>query len=386
MTKHYPGFSSSKENRFLIPSRVSPGLLLLIFLLLTTRAKAAAVDYRGDQFFGFEDFSTFISSSGAKPGETVLTSPEIKSNIAWNQLVASWNVDLPDGAWLKVEARAFPPEGPTKYYVMGLWSGDPARHPRESVKNQKDTAGNVDTDTLILTKASDRFQIRLTLGGDGQPPKMKFLGVCVTDTKATPSAIESSKAAWGKELDVPKRAQMNYPNGGVLCSPTTVSMIMTYWSKQLQRPELDHDVPDLVKAIYDPVWKGTGNWPFNTAYAGSYPGMRAYVTRFTDLAEVEEWIAAGYPVGLSVCSDRLHRRGPGPNGHLIVCVGFTKDGDVIVNDPGSAKSVRRVYPRPDLIYAWAYSHNAVYVIYPEGSKIPKNTWDHWNEESQSDHK
>jgi hypothetical protein len=216
------------------------------------------------------------------------------------------------------------------------------------------------------------------LGGDVQTPRMKFLGVCLTDSRVTAAALAPNQAAWGKTISVPERSQMSYPNGKVLCSPTTVSMMMTYWSRALRRPELDHDVPDIVNAIYDPKWKGTGNWPFNTAYAGSYPGIRAYVTRLTDLAEVEDWIAAGYPVGLSVCSDRLHRRGPGPNGHLIVCVGFTGDGDPVVNDPGSSKNVRRVYPRPDLIYAWAYSRNAAYIIYPEGSVVPPARLGHWD--------
>jgi hypothetical protein len=357
------------------------GAWLLCACLGATAVFAAAPDYRGMQFFGFTNFSAFTSAKGAKPGETILTSPEIKADIAWDELIASWNIELPDGAWLKTEARGIYPDGPTKYYNMGLWSGNTNLHPRASVKHQADAQGDVDTDTLKLKKPCERFQIRVVMGGDHEPPKLKFLAVSLTDTAATPSAIQSSKEAWGKSLEVPQRAQMNYPGGGVLCSPTTVSMIMTYWSRQLHRPELDHDVPDVVKAIYDPVWKGTGNWPFNTAYAGSYPGIRAYVTRMSDLAEVEDWIAAGFPVGLSVCSDRLHRRGPGPEGHLIVCVGFTKDGDVIVNDPGSTKQVRRVYPRADVIYAWAYSHNAAYVIYPEGAKIPENKWDHWDDSS-----
>jgi hypothetical protein len=155
-------------------------------------------------------------------------------------------------------------------------------------------------------------------------------------------------------------------------------MIMTFWSRQLKRPELDRDVPEIVNAIYDAKWKGTGNWPFNTAYAGSYRGIRGYVSRMTDLAEVEDWVAAGIPVALSVCSDRLHHRGPGPNGHLIVCVGFTEDGDPVVNDPGSSKDIRRVYPRKDLIYAWSYSRNAVYLIYPEDSLIPNDRFGHWD--------
>ena len=171
---------------------------------------------------------------------------------------------------------------------------------------------------------------------------------------------------------------MAYTNGAVLCSPTAVSMVMAYWARQLRRPELDRDVPAIANAIYDPNWPGTGNWPFNTAYAGSFQGIRAYVTRLSDLSEVEDWVAAGIPVVLSVCADRLHRRGPGPNGHLIVCVGITGTGDPVVNDPGVAVNIRRVYPRKDLIYAWAHSRNAVYLIYPEDSDIPNDRFGHWD--------
>jgi hypothetical protein len=247
------------------------------------------------------------------------------------------------------------------------------------VLHQKDADGDVATDTLRLERPCDRLQIRLTLGGDeGRKPRLKFLGLNLTDTTITPSSLPSDLAALGRTLPVPQRSQMAYTNGSVLCSPTTVSMIMSFWSRQLKRPELDRDVPDIVKAIYDAKWKGTGNWPFNTAYAGSFRGIRGYVTRMTDLAEVEDWIAAGIPVALSVCSDRLHHRGPGPNGHLIVCVGFTENGDPVVNDPGSSRNIRRVYPRKDVIYAWSYSRNAVYLIYPEDSEIPKDRFGHWD--------
>jgi hypothetical protein len=247
------------------------------------------------------------------------------------------------------------------------------------VLHQKDADGDVATDTLRLERPCDRLQIRLTLGGDERlKPKLKFLGLDLTDTKVIPPSLPFNPAALGRMLPVPQRSQMAYPNGKVLCSPTTVSMIMTFWSRQLKRPDLDHDVPDIVNAIYDAKWKGTGNWPFNTAYAGSYRGIRGYVTRLTDLTEVEDWIAAGIPVALSVCSDRLHHRGPGPNGHLIVCVGFTEGGDPVVNDPGSSQNIRRVYPRKDVIYAWSYSRNAVYLIYPEDAEIPKDPFGHWD--------
>jgi len=344
-----------------------------------TTANASAFDARGGQFIGFKSFSAFKKTPGARAGESVLTSPEIVARINWNELIASWNAETPNAAYLRVEVRALHPAGPTKYYTMGLWAADTNRYPRESVLNQKDADGDVKTDTLLLKQPCDRLQIRLTLGGDeGQQPRLKFLGLDLTDTTSTPSALPSNPAALGKTFPVPERTQMAYMNGAVLCSPTAVSMVMAYWATQLRRPELDHDASAIADAVYDAKWPGTGNWPFNTAYAGSFRGIRAYVTRLSDLSEVEAWVAAGVPVVLSVCADRLHHRGPGPNGHLIVCVGFTDTGDPVVNDPGVSSNIRRVYPRKDLIYAWAHSHNAVYLIYPENSEIPKDRFGHWD--------
>jgi hypothetical protein len=155
-------------------------------------------------------------------------------------------------------------------------------------------------------------------------------------------------------------------------------MIMSYWSRRLGRPELDLDVPEIARAVYDPVWQGTGNWPFNTAYAGSYAGMRAYVTRMTDMAELEDWIASGLPVALSVCLNRLLGREGPPSGHLVVCAGFTREGDLVINDPGARQNVRKVLPRKNVISAWAFSKNAVYLIYPENAKPPEDRFGHWD--------
>jgi hypothetical protein len=354
-------------------------LLLGAVALLSFHAGSAwGFDARGGQFIAFSSLSHFEKSTGARAREVVFTSPVIDAQLKFNELVTSWNADMPDGTYLKVEARALYPDGPTKYYTMGLWSGNPARFPRESVAGQRDDAGDVKTDTLILPRLAARVQIRLTMGSDEpERPKVKFLGLCLNDTTLELPPLSPNRNAWGKALAVPERCQMDYTNGAVLCSATTTSMLLSFWSADLHRKELDQDVPEVVKAIYDFGWKGTGNWPFNTAYVGSFRGMRGYVTRMSDLAEVEDWIAAGIPVGLSVCSDRLHHRGPGPNGHLIVCAGFTETGDVVVNDPSRHGLVRRVYPRKDIIFAWAYSHNAVYLDYPEEAAVPKDRFGHW---------
>jgi hypothetical protein len=336
------------------------------------------IQHRGGQFIGLNGFGRFEKSPGAKRGETVLTSPEFVARINWDELVASWNADMPQGSYLKVEARALYPHRPTKYYTLGLWSPDPKVYPRESVPNQRDAEGDVKTDTLALKAPTDRFQVRVTLGGyRDQPPRLKFLGFSLTDG-STPETLPPNRFAWGKEVPVPERTQMSYPNGNVLCSPTTVSMILSYWANKLNRPVLDKDVPEIVANIYDTQWKGTGNWVFNTAYAGSLPRMRAYVVRFSDVSEIESWLANGIPVGLSVCYNKLRGRPGGTSGHLVVCVGFTSEGDVIVNDPGTRENVRKVFPRQNLIAAMAYSRAAAYLIYPMDADIPKDRFGHWD--------
>ena len=81
----------------------------------------------------------------------------------------------------------------------------------------------------------------------------------------------------------------------------------------------------------------------------SVPKMRAYVTRFDDIPELEAWIAAGIPVIISARYDLLQDgRAEDLNGHLTVCRGFTEDGDLIINDPWTdlkVESVRHIYKR-----------------------------------------
>ena len=369
--------SGACSNIILI-SRAAACCLLSLFCMKTNAL--ASTESRANSFVALKDFSSFARGVGTNAEEIVMTSPIIRAELEWNELIASWNVDAPSEAYLKFEVRPLYPEATSKFYSLAQWSSDGKTFSRENLGPQRDGAGHVSTDTLILKQPCRRFQARITIGGKGRKKcRVKFLGFSLSDTTATVAVLPPNRKAWGKTLDVPERSQMAYPNGKVLCSPTTVSMMMTFWSKKLGRRELDHDVPEIVDAVYDLRWDGTGNWPFNMAYVGSFPGMRAYVSRFSDVSELEDWIASGIPVGLSLCYNRLRGRDNSPpSGHLIVCVGFTPEGDVIVNDPGTSKGVRKTFPRKNLINAWAYSHNAVYLIYPEGRKVPIDRFGHWD--------
>lgn len=333
-------------------------------------------------FTGLDDFSQFTSSTNAD-GETVLLSPEIPAGMDWNELIVSWNAAAPDGTFLKIEASAQLPDHATKFYTLGLWSPDNKIFPRTSVNGQRDADGTVKTDTLVLKKPANAAQIRVTLGGTNSAlPTLKFLGLSFSDTKITPPVRLTDRAAWGKIIPTPERSQFGYPQEKGWCSPTSTSMALARWADVLHRPEMNLTVPDVAAKVYDGGFDGTGNWPFNTALAGSFSGMRAYVTRFNDMKELEDWITNGIPVILSTRWDLLRAgRTDTGSGHLIVCIGFTKDGDVVINDPATrlnkGDSVRHIYLRADVIKSWATSYNTVYLIYPVGAKLPEDHFGHW---------
>ena len=333
-------------------------------------------------FVGMDKFSKFSSSTNEN-GELVLVSPVIPASIDWNQLIISWNADAPVGTFVKIEAAAISDGKQTKFYTMGEWSKDGKIFPRTSVRSQRDADGTVAEDTLILDQPANAAQIRVTLGGkNGAMPTLKFLGTSFANTKVPVAVRPPNHAAWGKIITTPEHSQHGYPNEKGWCSPTSLSMVLSRWAGVLNRPEMDLTVPQVAAAVYDQGYDATGDWPFNTAFAGSFSGMRGYVTRLDDLSEVEDWIAAGIPVIISARWDWLKPGRPvDTDGHLTVCIGFTEDGDVVINDPATrfdkGESVRRIYKRADVIHAWTQSHNAVYLVYPEGAKIPSNKYGHW---------
>src|SRR5262249_33753816 len=135
-----------------------------VALALTHRAVGAESDLRGRQFIGFDSFSAFAESPGPITDQSVLTSPVVPSVTNFNEVIVSWNADLRNDSYLKVELRVANSNMTTKYYNMGFWSKNPQRHPRQSQTGQKDADGDVSTDTLILNRPANRLQVRITLG------------------------------------------------------------------------------------------------------------------------------------------------------------------------------------------------------------------------------
>jgi uncharacterized protein YvpB len=317
---------------------------------------------------GFDSFRDFDLSMNRTNGAVSVTSPEIEPPMFWDELVVSWNVESGPGVVVRVEASAVTTNGePTRFYRLADWTPDNLAEPRRSPPEERDAYGRIDVDTLRLTRPAKAARVRVTLE--------KTLPVTAKLTHVE-LAFRNRKAPFSKTLvealaplDVPELSQADYPEQRGWCSPTSVAMVLGYWAEKLDRPELAKDVPEVARGVFDRNYNGTGNWSFNAAYAGSFPGMRATVVRLETLEDIRGWLARGVPVVLSGPYSLLANNPKASSaGHVIVVVGFTKNGDVIVNDPWAVRArgqaVRRVYDREHVESAWARSGHTVYLIRP----------------------
>ena len=184
-----------------------------------------------------------------------------------------------------------------KYYTLGVWSENNSISPREvSVARLMDRSRRIHWFQNVLAPISAPHHPR---NPEGNAASNSLSGLS-PEPHAGPSPQEPKRGAWGKIISVPERSQVPYGEKQGWCSPTSTSMVLAYWAKALGRPELDLSVPEVAKGVYDKNWPGTGNWPFNTAFAGKVSGLRSYVMRLNYLADLEEYILAGVPIVLSV--------------------------------------------------------------------------------------
>lgn len=284
-------------------------------------------------------------------------------------VLPSWNGVANNGSHLEIRLQPVVPNAPD--FILGRWSEGNAGSKRTSINDQNSPIGKVDTDTLTLAKPATTVRVTIDCfpSSTGTNPQLDRFHLILSGSKS--GFRGTFPTHWDTTLDVPYRAQAKYVGGGVLCSPTAVSMILGYWAAKLNQPGLDFDVPDVERGVFDPGWDGTGNWPFNVAFAGSLPGMTGYVTQLRGIGDVEAFVASGVPIATSVSYDLLKGKPKkGANdGHLVVVVGFDPKGQPIINDPGR-NVVRMVYDRNAFARAWASSSNTVYVIHPLGWNIP----------------
>lgn len=310
------------------------------------------------------------------------------------RLIASWSARTPGDSAVRVEVRGRSGDRTSSWDTLASWAAGDRHVRRTTYGDQADDLGSVNVDTWVVPDGVTSYQLRLRLTrtGGGKSPSVDVVGAMASRLpEVSDVATSRPGVARGTVLDVPRYSQMvhggHYPKygggGEAWCSPTSTSMVLGYYDalpgpaaySWVPTGHVDPWVDHAARMTFDYEYDGTGNWPFNTAYAAPLAG-RAFVTRLRSMREAEQFIAAGIPLVASIAF------GPGEltgapisstDGHLLVIVGFTQSGDVVVNDPAAStrSGVRRTYDRGELEDAWIpTTGGTVYVITDDAHPLP----------------
>lgn len=285
--------------------------------------------------------------SGLVEGAGTLESAELTAAIPFDDLVGSFNAELKKGESVELWAQVRVAGKWSKFYGLGRWDDSGGR----SMGAQADETAKVDVDTLKISGLADAFRYKVVLAGKN--PKLRQVAVAYADSKkhAAGEPDPFTPGPWVAELEVAPRSQLEEQEKfrHDICSPTSLSMVLHFWSKSEATKKVALSVQDRATQLF-------GNWTLNAAYAG-HRGLSAYVARLSGLSQLQDEIAKGRPVVVSATFAEGELTGAPlkkTKGHLFVVAGFTSEGDVIVMDPaGKAKNeVRRVYKRAEFDNVW----------------------------------
>ena len=337
-------------------------------------------------------------SGGSKTyAQGTWTSPWSTTGFSARSLLPSWSITTPGGTWARIDVRVKSGTTTGSWDTVARYASGTSSIKRSSYSSQTDDLAKLSTDTVIANsgKTFSAWQVRVQLmrptGTTTKPTLYAVNGIAANYvTRSAYTSFTTMTAT--KELGVPKSSQMihkgEYPQWGgggeAWCSPTSTSMVLRYFGKGPSAsayswsPYADSFVDHAARYTYDHLYEGTGNWPFNTAYAAGY-GLDTFVTRLRNLKDAEAFIKAGIPVVASIAFGKGELSGApisSSPGHLLVIRGFTSTGRVIANDPaaGSNSTVRRVYSRAQFERAWLEGSGGVtYVIRPTTKALPADT-------------
>lgn len=303
--------------------------------------------------------------------EAVYTSRLILTEFPFNQVIPSWNVDVPPGAGFTVELRVGRRKDDfwTSFYYLGRWGDIPPVEP----KRIRDEHGVIEVDYFTSTRVFDRIQYRLHLSASdpNHPPVLRRFAMAVSNALNDESLARrhrkpidpGPKDLWARRLPVPFRSQQAEDDKirHDVCSPTSVSMVMEY--RGVNQP-----TARVCEVAWDEDYRIFGNWAraVQTAYTFGVPG---HIERFGSFDAVKRHIANGQPIIASIRADRGELRGapyPHSNGHLFVIVGFDENGSVHVNDPAAASPEKGLatYAREDVAKVWLDHGGVGYVLLP----------------------
>lgn len=285
-----------------------------------------------------------------KEGATTATyqSEAIESD-QFLELVLSWNVRNLADSQIVFSVSIGNEDGFGDFHILGSFLEN---NNRSLMASQNDYSRH-SIDTLTNKDSANNNLIKLKVVFTSKDNELLALeNISVTTKLVNNELIFSEALLTNKFIDVPAIQQLSVPViGNIICSPTSVAMVVNYFGKEFTQEEMSRKVYDNGAKIY-------GNWTLNASYAGSLAGLYGRVEYVFDFQTIIDYINNDIPVVLSIKTQTKEQLEGTimayADGHLLVLVGFEQiDGKWygIVNDPAEYEDskVQRKYQLDQLI-------------------------------------
>lgn len=141
------------------------------------------------------------------------------------------------------------------------------------------------------------------------------------------------------------------------CEETAVMMVDAFYTNRSFTPE---SADDEINSIVDWEIRNFGYWEDTTAEETArilrekYGHQNVRVVYDIDINDIKREVASGHPVILPAAGQLLgneYFQQPGPLYHMLVVRGWTKEGKIITNDPGTKRGEGYLYDSDVLINA-----------------------------------
>lgn len=314
---------------------------------------------------------------------------EIISTPEFEYGILSWNALTPPNTRIQLYGRVLVDNVWSSWLSWGTWTTTGDRYSL-STNESCDNIASVSTDTLMVkgdNKVATAFQYKVRLISEDieNSPIIKLISFSIRNPLPNKSIIKVyDNEVTYEDLDMDNKilSIYNYSQmtkdpkiAGVMCSATSSSMVLKYHGVDIT-PE------EVAWSVYDSIYEGFGNWPFNTAFISTF-GLTAYIDYFNSVDDLKREILNGNPVIVSVrykrpdCDKALPIITNAPCnytfGHIIVVKGFTKENGkeyVVVNDPAAKdeSGVSLKYDIKEFLDAW--SAKVAYVIHKDNEINP----------------
>ncbi len=270
----------------------------------------------------------------------------------FQELVLSWNVRNLNDARVTFFVSVGDGTNFGKFQILGLFKDEQ----NMSFNASDDAYARVNIDTLVNNDVEiNKFiKLKVTILPNGAD-NLKIDNISIALKMVENTLIYNPNLLENKIIEVSPLQQLSIPSiGNLICSPTSVAMVVNYYGKNYTQTDMAKKVFDHGRNIY-------GNWTFNASYAGSLDGLYGRVEFVHDFSIVIDYIKNDIPVVFSISTTSIDQLDGAimafPAGHLIVLIGFEQIDGVwygIFNDPAEYEDskVERKYPMEQVLNVW----------------------------------